>query len=104
MEFNGTGDVPKGRVHPPIYVGINGKVVDVSYGGYEFYYPGKDKNYNIFAGKDATVALATMKATEEAAALTDVTDLTEEERKVADDWEALFINKKMYPVVGRVVD
>lgn len=45
-----------------------------------------------------------MKATEEAAALTDVTDLTEEERKVADDWDKLFIEKKKYPVVGRIVD
>ena len=48
-EFNGAGAVPEGRVDPPLYVGIKGKVYDVSYGGFDMYKPGT--TYNIFAGK-----------------------------------------------------
>ena len=48
-EFNGAGEVPEGRVDPPLYVGIKGKVYDVSYGGFDMYKPGT--TYNIFAGK-----------------------------------------------------
>ncbi|CAM9827845.1 unnamed protein product [Choristocarpus tenellus] len=54
--LNGTGDVPEGHGAPPICVGIKGKVYDMSYGGGPMYGPGK--SYNLFAGRDASVALA----------------------------------------------
>jgi predicted heme/steroid binding protein len=38
--FNGTQAPTDGRVDPPLYVGCNGKVFDVSFGGFEMYKPG----------------------------------------------------------------
>ena len=35
FNFKGLQEVPEGRIDAPIYLGINGKVIDVSYGGKE---------------------------------------------------------------------
>ncbi len=43
---------PKGRQNPPIYVGVKGRIYDVSYGGTEHYGPGA--GYHVFAGLDAS--------------------------------------------------
>lgn len=91
IQYNGT-DPSK-----PIYVAIKGRVFDVTTGK-SFYGPGGA--YAMFAGKDASRALAKMSKNDE-----DVTPsldgLTEKEVGVLSDWEKKFEAK--YPVVGRVV-
>mmetsp|Transcript_38824 Transcript_38824/g.116734 ORF Transcript_38824/g.116734 Transcript_38824/m.116734 type:complete len:246 (-) Transcript_38824:321-1058(-) len=98
----GEGDIPDGYAHSPIYLGVAGKVYDVSFGGVVFYGPGG--GYHRFAGKDASRALAKMsfdpKDTEEP----DISDLTEKEKKVLNDWIKTFEERKMYPRVGRLKD
>lgn len=91
IQYNGT-DPSK-----PIYVAIKGRVFDVTTGK-SFYGPGGA--YAMFAGKDASRALAKMSKNDE-----DVTPsldgLTEKEVGVLSDWEKKFEAK--YPVAGRVV-
>ena len=81
----------------PIYVAIRGRIFDVTTGK-SFYGPGGA--YVMFAGKDASRALAKMSKSDE-----DVTPslhgLSDKEIGVLDDWEKKFEAK--YPVVGRVV-
>ncbi|KAI6679178.1 hypothetical protein NL676_033059 [Syzygium grande] len=90
IQFNGT-DPSK-----PIYVAIKGRVFDVT-AGKSFYGPGGA--YAMFAGKDASRALAKMSKNDE-----DVTPsldgLSDKEIGVLTDWEKKFEAK--YPVVGRV--
>jgi membrane-associated progesterone receptor component len=96
--FNGAGAVPEGRVDPPLYVGCNGKVFDVSFGGFDMYKPGA--GYNRFAGIDASRALAKMSFEPSDVGSRDCSDLTPEQVKVLEDWADKFEHKKMYPVVG----
>ncbi|KAF3655457.1 putative steroid-binding protein 3 [Capsicum baccatum] len=81
----------------PIYVAIKGRIFDVSTGN-SFYGPGGA--YSMFAGKDASRALAKMSKNEE-----DVTPccdgLSDKEMGVLNDWEKKFEAK--YPIVGTVV-
>jgi membrane-associated progesterone receptor component len=100
-EYKGKQDVPSNRVNAPIYIGINGKVIDVSYGGFEMY--GEGGPYHIFAGIDASKALAKMSFLEEDLKSTDLSDLTGEQIKILNDWEKKFIEVKKYPVVGTFV-
>ncbi|KAG6739196.1 hypothetical protein POTOM_056783 [Populus tomentosa] len=90
LQYNGTNP------SNPIYVAIKGRVFDVTTGK-SFYGPGG--SYAMFAGKDASRALAKMSKNDE-----DITSslhgLTEKEIGVLDDWEKKFEAK--YPVVGRV--
>ncbi|CAH9108185.1 unnamed protein product [Cuscuta europaea] len=80
----------------PIYIAIRGRIFDVT-AGKSFYAPGG--SYSIFAGKDATRALAKMsKAEEDISPSTE--GLSEKEIGVLQDWEKKFEAK--YPVVGRV--
>ncbi|CAO2820375.1 probable steroid-binding protein 3 [Amaranthus tricolor] len=81
----------------PIYVAIKGRVFDVSTGK-NFYGPGGA--YAIFAGKDASRALAKMSKNEEDV-VSSIDGLSEKELEVLADWEKKFEAK--YPVVGRVV-
>ncbi|TXG62263.1 hypothetical protein EZV62_013626 [Acer yangbiense] len=80
IQYNGT-DPSK-----PIYVAIKGRVFDVTTGK-SFYGPGGA--YVMFAGKDASRALAKMSKNDE-----DITPsldgLTEKEIGVLDDWEKKF--------------
>lgn len=82
----------------PIYVAIKGTVFDVS-AKREMY--GSGGSYNIFAGKDASVALgkSSLKAED---ATADYSILDAEERQVLDDWESFF--SKRYNVVGKIVE
>merc|ERR1719313_2636240 len=98
--FKGESAVPPGRINAPIYLGINGKVLDVSFGGYEMYGPGGP--YHLFAGIDASRCLAKMSFKPEDINSRDVSDLTEEEQKVLADWESRFVNSKKYPIVARL--
>jgi membrane-associated progesterone receptor component len=78
----------------PIYVAIRKRIFDVS-SAKVFYGPGG--SYAVFAGKDASRALAKM-STKAEDAIGSLEGLTEKELKVLDDWEKKFENK--YPVVG----
>ncbi|KAK8954580.1 putative steroid-binding protein 3 [Platanthera zijinensis] len=80
----------------PIYVSIRGTVFDVSTGN-SFYGPGGP--YAIFAGREASRALAKMsKNVEDISG--DLEGLTVKEITVLEDWEKKFVAK--YPVVGRL--
>jgi membrane-associated progesterone receptor component len=62
------------------------------------YAPGT--TYNLFAGKDASRALAKMSFKPEDVNSRDLSDLTEEQLKVLSDWAAKFEFKRKYPIVG----
>ena len=81
----------------PIYVAVKGSVFDVTTGK-SFYGPGGA--YCMFAGKDASRALAKM-SKEEGDVTGSLDGLSEKEIGVLNDWETKFVAK--YPVVGRVV-
>ncbi|XP_038885033.1 probable steroid-binding protein 3 [Benincasa hispida] len=91
LAYNGTNP------SKPIYVALKGQIYDVA-AGVSFYGPGGP--YAMFAGKDASRALAKMTKNEE-----DITSslegLSEKEIGVLNDWEKKFQAK--YPIVGRVV-
>ncbi|KAL3645857.1 Bifunctional protein GlmU [Castilleja foliolosa] len=80
----------------PIYVAIRGQIYDVSTGK-SFYGPGGD--YCVFAGKDASRALAKM-SKDERDVVPNLDGVTEKEIGVLDDWEKKFQAK--YPIVGTV--
>ncbi|KAL0327620.1 UNVERIFIED_CONTAM: putative steroid-binding protein 3 [Sesamum angustifolium] len=80
----------------PIYVAIRGRIYDVT-SGKSFYGPGG--SYCVFAGKDASRALAKM-SKEESDVVPNLEGLTEKEIGVLDDWEKKFQAK--YPIVGTV--
>ncbi|XP_018839569.1 probable steroid-binding protein 3 [Juglans microcarpa x Juglans regia] len=89
-EYNGT-DPSK-----PIYVAVKGRIFDVT-NGKSFYGPGG--SYTMFAGKDASRALAKMSKNDEDVSPS-LDGLSEKEIGVLNDWEKKFEAK--YPVVGRV--
>ncbi|XP_073288084.1 probable steroid-binding protein 3 [Primulina huaijiensis] len=80
----------------PIYVAIRGRIFDVT-SGKSFYGPGGA--YCVFAGKDASRALAKM-SKEEHDVVPSLDGLTDQEFGVLNDWEKKFEAK--YPIVGRV--
>ncbi|GAA5838778.1 hypothetical protein JCM5353_000187 [Sporobolomyces roseus] len=82
----------------PIYVGIKGKIYDVSKKR-DMYGPGC--GYHVFTGKDASKALGKSSLKPEDAD-SDYSSLTDEEKGVLDDWEKYFA--KRYNIVGKVVD
>lgn len=85
-----------------IYIAIDGVVFDMSSHetGPTFYGPGGP--YGVFAGKDATVGLATMKLDPADWVNKTVSDLTASEKDVAYDWVTRFRNK--YKVLGSLRD
>jgi membrane-associated progesterone receptor component len=91
----------EGRVNLPIYIGFNGKVYDVSYGGVGFY-GSKESPYHIFAGKDATRGLSKMSLKPEDANSIDKSDFGENEFKTQTEWEVKF--DKKYPIVGEIIE
>ena len=101
LTFKECSVIPEGRIDAPIYMGICGQIIDVSYGGKEMY--GKGGPYFLFAGIDASKALAKMSFKEEDLGSRDLTDLTPEQQKTLKDWEKKFIVDRKYPVVGNIV-
>lgn len=97
---NGSMEVPDGYAATPIYVALKNKVYDVSFGGVSMY--GEGGPYNKFAGKDVSRALAKMSFDLEDLENTDISDLSEKQLKVLDDWCKTFEEKKQYPCVGRL--
>ncbi|KAI3943966.1 hypothetical protein MKW98_021269 [Papaver atlanticum] len=81
----------------PIYVALKGKIYDVTTGK-SFYGPGG--SYCMFAGKDASRALAKMSKNDEDICAS-LDGLSEKEMGVLNDWEKKFEAK--YTVIGSVV-
>ncbi|OQS01306.1 heme/steroid binding domain-containing protein [Achlya hypogyna] len=84
----------------PIYVAIKGTIYDVTLGGREHY--GPNGGYKLFAGQDASRALALMSFDAANLETPTLDDLTDTQRKTLDDWEAKF--KSKYGVVGKLLD
>ena len=61
----------------------------------------KGQSYNCLIGRDASRALATMSLKPEDC-ISDLTGITDEEKKVLDDWYNHMKVKKGYPAVGIV--
>ena len=80
----------------PIYVAVKGRIFDVS-AGKSFYGPGGP--YAMFAGKDASRALAKMSKSDEDISPS-LHGLSDKELSVLHDWEKKFEAK--YTVVGRL--
>ncbi|XP_058203539.1 probable steroid-binding protein 3 [Rhododendron vialii] len=80
----------------PIYLAMKGRIFDVTTGK-SFYGPGGD--YAMFAGKDASRALAKMSKDEDDV-VGSLHGLSDKEMGVLNDWEKKFEAK--YPIVGRV--
>mmetsp|Transcript_28644 Transcript_28644/g.34890 ORF Transcript_28644/g.34890 Transcript_28644/m.34890 type:complete len:257 (-) Transcript_28644:120-890(-) len=93
-----TVTAPEGYAANPIYIGLGKKVYDVSFGGVEFY--GEGCGYNMFAGRDVSRALAKMSFEKSDLDSSDITDLTEAQIKVLNDWIKKYEEMKMYPCVG----
>ncbi|CAM9670941.1 unnamed protein product, partial [Heterosigma akashiwo] len=89
---------PPPRSGRPILVGVAGRVYDVSFGGWQFY--GEGAPYHLFAGRDASRALARLSFAAADLGSPELGDLGEKERGVLADWERTFARKKRYPVVG----
>lgn len=82
----------------PIYVGILDKVYDVSKNRESY---GTGQSYAVFAGKDATRALAKMALTEqEMQPFGKIDDLNEKELKTLQEWVAFY--EKRYPIVAQL--
>jgi membrane-associated progesterone receptor component len=83
----------------PVLLGAKGLVYDVT-AGKDFYGPGGP--YAVFAGSDATVALAKMKVDEAHVNVPNPSaGLTLSEKDILNDWVTKFEQK--YKVVGRLV-
>ncbi|CAM9435996.1 unnamed protein product, partial [Heterosigma akashiwo] len=98
QEMRGKQTCPEGYATAPICISVKGNVYDVSFGGVTFYMEGAA--YHLFAGKDASRALAKMSFKDEDVNSTELKDLSEKELKVLDDWENTFKNRKKYPIIG----
>lgn len=81
----------------PIYVGAGNLVFDVT--SCEAYRPGS--NYSVFAGNDATVALARMSLSSKDMNIE--ATLTSQEKKTLEEWIDFYIKRKNYPIVGRLI-
>jgi len=98
IEMTGKQPVPEGYATAPICIGVKGSVYDVSFGGVPFYTEGAP--YHLFAGKDASRALAKMSFKDEDVNNPDISGLIDKEKKVLNDWEDTFKVKKKYPIIG----
>lgn len=81
----------------PLALAVRGTIYDVRR-GVEFYGPGKA--YGVYAGREVSRSLAKM-SLEEQDCNGDLSDLTEKEMGVLEQWESKFAAK--YPVLGHVV-
>ncbi|KAI9751152.1 MAG: hypothetical protein M1815_001342 [Lichina confinis] len=79
----------------PVYIAIKGQVYDVT--GKDAYLPGGA--YHVFAGKDASRALA-KSSTKAEDVKPEWEDLPEKEKKVLEEWVTFFTRR--YNKVGRV--
>jgi len=84
-----------------IYIACNFKIFDVSFNGKQFYGPGGP--YNVFAGRDASRALATFNLDKSAIPdeFDDLSQLNSEEVDRMKEWEMQFTAK--YDYVGKLL-
>tara|TARA_Y100000816_G_C26071464_1_gene563639 strand:- start:581 stop:1165 length:585 start_codon:yes stop_codon:yes gene_type:complete len=100
LKFNGKNNNDT-KINNSIYLGLNGNIYDVSYhGGDKFYKEGGP--YEIFAGKDVSVALAKMSFDKKDIDNNNISSLNEEEKICLKNWEKTFKNK--YPIVGNIIN
>lgn len=92
-EFNGENG-------QPIYIAILDEVYDVS-SKRDFYGPGE--GYHLFAGRDASRALAKMSFENEDLENEDLSDLGFMDKETLQDWVMKFSVYNRYPNVGRVL-
>ena len=97
-QYRGKQGAHEGRLHASIYVGLSNQVFDVSFGGEELY--GEGGPYHVFAGIDASRALAKMSFETNDLESTDLSDLSEEQLKTLAEWVARFTDVRKYPVVA----
>ncbi|GKY93676.1 hypothetical protein MPSEU_000334900 [Mayamaea pseudoterrestris] len=97
---DGTQEIPTNYAAAPIYIGAGNKVFDMSFGGVSFY--GAGGPYQKFAGKIVSRALAKMSLDDDDLVSNDVSDLTEKQLGIMNDWIKTFEEKKNYPIVGRL--
>ena len=79
-----------------IYVAVKGTVFDVTRNQESY---GPDKGYHVFAGKDASRALART-SLDPQDVQPEYEDLPETDLKVLDDWYSFFLQR--YNIVGKV--
>lgn len=91
-EFDGTKS-------KPIYIALQTEVYDVTSAG-DFY--GEGSHYNIFAGRDATRAMAKLSFDEEDLANPSIKDLGPFHKDQLEQWVQKFKYHKCYPIIGRV--
>jgi len=85
-----------GEKNPKVYVAIKGIVFDASES--EHYRQGG--SYHIFAGRDASVALAKMSFEPKDLEDTDITKLNYDQKDILDNWYQRFAGK--YTAIGKV--
>ncbi|EEY67727.1 heme/steroid binding domain-containing protein, putative [Phytophthora infestans T30-4] len=93
LPFNGEDD-------QPIYIAVLDEVYDVSRKR-DFYGPGE--GYHLFAGRDASRALAKMSFEKEDLDSDDLSDLSFMDKETLNDWVTKFSVYNSYPNVGRVL-
>jgi membrane-associated progesterone receptor component len=93
-EFNGS----HGK---PIYVSLLSEVFDVSESSDYLFGPGG--KYHALAGKDASRALATNTLSDASINNLDLSDLTDQQLQVLNDWVTRFRDENKFPIVGRLV-
>merc|ERR1712150_430297 len=86
-----------GSKYGVIFIACNGDIFDVT----ESPFYKKPSSYAIFAGKDATVALARYDLTGRWCNKTKNTTLTEDEQQIVNEWHDKFVEK--YSVVGKLL-
>lgn len=84
----------------PIYISLLDEVYDVSQKR-DFYGPGE--GYHVFAGRDASRALAKMSFEKHDLDSDDLSDLSFMEKETLNDWVTKFAVYNSYPNVGRVL-
>eukprot|EP01112_Ceratiomyxa_fruticulosa_P013316 TRINITY_DN3745_c0_g1_i1.p1 TRINITY_DN3745_c0_g1~~TRINITY_DN3745_c0_g1_i1.p1 ORF type:complete len:144 (+),score=36.81 TRINITY_DN3745_c0_g1_i1:230-661(+) len=82
----------------PIFVAIRGRIYDVSRGKSHY---GKGGAYNVFAGGDASRALAKGSLDKKDIDNPRIDDLTADEKETLDGWEEVFKGK--YDYVGNLI-
>ncbi|CAI5729184.1 unnamed protein product [Peronospora farinosa] len=84
----------------PIYIALLDEVYDVS-SKRDFY--GPDEGYHLFAGRDASRALAKMSFEKQDLDSDDLSDLSFMDKETLNDWVTKFSVYNSYPNVGRIL-
>lgn len=100
LKFNGGKNMEK-KINNSIYLGLNGNIYDVSYHGGDKFYK-HEGAYELFAGRDVSVALAKMSFDKKDIENYNISSLNEDEKICLKNWEKKF--KSKYPIVGSIRD